>query len=149
MRLLSHSVSMADVLEATPPDPDTRDVTCANGPYEEWAVDCSDIGRISMQLPDTRQLGPIEKLFADFRRWIETAAEEAPRRRYHCRVDDIRTGGWRKWTHPIVLGKSMQIHDGKHRLLAAYESCRNTASGFEINVYWGGLRRGAPVSPAK
>jgi hypothetical protein len=37
---------------------------------------------------------------------------------------------------PIVLGSSMQIHDGRHRLFAAFEFLGEHGSERHFEVYW-------------
>src|SRR5438270_13131438 len=113
--------SFAEVLAATPNDKATRAVTEKHQPFEVWLLEgADDFGRVRMQLP-TGELGTIVHLHAQFLAWVE-APERTPeeRARYWDRYADIEGGEHVHWPRSIVLGPEQQVHDGRHRLMAAY-----------------------------
>jgi hypothetical protein len=128
---------IAEVRKATPDDPATRSVTENHQPFEIWLLEVAgDLGRVRMQLP-TGECGTIAELHCRFAAWVN-APERTPaeRDRYFNRCREIENGTYNRWLRPIVLGPERQIHDGKHRLLAAY--ARALAGGpLNLEVFWG------------
>ena len=133
--------TLDEVVAATPDDPATRKVTETHQPFEVWRLESpDDLGQVRMQLP-TGEGGTIAELYPAFLAWID-APERTPeeRARYFERHHDVETEAHREWTKAIVLGPGRQIHDGKHRLLAAYA---HAIAGIEVSldVFWGGVDR--------
>ncbi len=53
----------------------------------------------------------------------------------HRQMLDVLTRGDDFHFRPILLGATKQIHDGKHRLFAAYDYAGVTP-GLELEVFW-------------
>lgn len=127
---------IAEVLAATPDDSASRSVTENHQPFEIWLLEgACDLGRVRMQLP-TGECGMIAVLHCRFAAWINAPERpSAERDRYFQRCSEIANGTYKRWHRPIVLGPGLQIHDGKHRLLAAYA---RTIAGEPLNleVFW-------------
>jgi hypothetical protein len=141
------AASIEEVLRATPDDPATREVTRRHAPYAVWSADHVDIGNIGAQLPaETRTIGihlnsdntgPIVFLYPHWMRWIRSgeslAARDAESHEYF--LSELETDRGFE-TRPIILGDRMGIHDGKHRLFAAFEFLRKDAKEKLFEVYW-------------
>ncbi len=124
--------SIDEVLQATPDDAATKNVTRDHTPDGVWSADHRDIGNIGAQLPDqTRTIGidlnhdntgPIVLLFPHWMRWIRSgvalAVDDAASHAYFLTELNSDRGFE---TRPIILDARMQIHDGKHRLFAAFD----------------------------
>lgn len=94
------------------------------------------LGGVRMQLP-AGDFGTIAELYDRFLTWVN-AAERSPeeRDRYFNRCKEIKEGTHTDWPYPIVLGHSKQIHDGKHRLIAAYAHSIATEP-VRLHAFWG------------
>lgn len=139
--------SIDEVLQATPDDAATKNVTRDHAPYGVWSADHRDIGNIGAQLPDqTRTIGivlnhdntgPIVLLFPHWMRWIRSsvafAADDAASHAFF--LSELKSGRGFE-TRPIILDDRMQIHDGKHHLFAAFDFLSVEGNERVFEVYW-------------
>jgi len=131
------AATIEEVLAASPEDEPTRDVVRARSAFGVWSLDAQDLGRIGAQLPSGK-MGTISTLFAEWSAWLRSSDARAPRSAaLHSGFVHLLRQGQAFAVRPIILGDAMQIHDGRHRLVAAFEffterGCR----GGRVEVFW-------------
>lgn len=128
--------ALQEVLVATPDDEPTRNVTRRCPQFGVWSFGGQDLGRIGAQLPDGK-MGAVWELFAEWKTWLGSSDPRAPSSaaRHHRFVQLLREGRTFD-VRAIILGHAMQIHDGKHRLFAAYEFVTKHAGNQGFEVFW-------------
>jgi len=123
-----------EVVAATPADPKTIERTEGAAPYGIWSLDAEDIGDVGCQLPDGT-MGAVRHMY---KRWMSEWIDHDPTSRHattHQRLLAALRERGRFDVRPIVLDAGRQIHDGKHRIFAAFEYTE-TAPGFLLEVFW-------------
>jgi hypothetical protein len=127
-------------LQATPEDQPSQDVVRACVDFGVWSFDREDIGRIGARLPSGK-VGTVSSLFAEWDEWL---GSHDPRVIWssvvHGAFVQLLRQGQSFSVLPLVLGASMQIHDGRHRLFAAFEVLGERASGGCVEVFWDRVR---------
>jgi hypothetical protein len=95
-----------------------------------------DIGNVGAQLPSGK-MGSISALFAEWKEWLRSSDPRAPwSAALHAAFVHLCQRGDCLSVRPVLLGHSMQIHDGRHRLFAAFEGHGEDADDRRIEVYW-------------
>lgn len=116
-----------------------------------WEFSGADLGGVGAQLPQevasvgihlpNDGVGTIGVLAPHWTRWIQSREEVARRDRegHAFFLAWLRTG--KPFIHrPIVFDERMQIHDGKHRLFAAFDH-GGDAPDLKVEVFWNRLPR--------
>ena len=144
------------VMAATPCDPDTLNATRVRLPFQIWRIQTlADIAAIEMQLPRECRaelevelardgVGPIGDLYPLWAWWIHSRKPHSiPELARHVDlVSEVQAAG-SFLKRPILFDDTRRIHDGKHRLLAAYELLRaHSSPSRETAQAW------APLAPA-
>jgi hypothetical protein len=130
------TATMEEVLRATPEDEPTREIVSACPAFGVWSFDREDIGAIGAQVP-SGELGTVSSLFAAWKAWLRSPDPRVVWSAdvYGAFVQLLREGESFS-VLPIVLGSSMQIHDGRHRLFAAFEFLGEHSSARTFEVFW-------------
>jgi hypothetical protein len=128
--------SIAEVLGATPEDEPTRDIVRACPAFGVWSLGREDLGNVGVQLQGGK-MSTISSLLAE---WKDRRGSPDPRvvwsAALHSGFVQLLRQGESFSVRPIVLGSSMQIHDGKHRLFAAFEFLEEHGNERSFEVYW-------------
>jgi hypothetical protein len=129
-----------DVLIAAPEDEPTRDVVRGRTPFGVWSLDRQDLGMVGAQLPGGK-MGTISVLFAE---WAEWLGSSDPRARWsaalHAGFVHLLRAGQVFAVRPIILGETMQIHDGRHRLFAGFQYLSEQGDSRRVEVFWDRVR---------
>jgi hypothetical protein len=122
--------SLDEVLRATPEDEPSKDVVRRCSAFGIWSFGREDIANAGAQLPSGK-MGTISSLFTEGREWLRSSDPRAPwRAALHSGFVHLLRAGQTFAVRPIVLGERMQIHDGRHRLFAAFEFLSEQVSVF-------------------
>jgi hypothetical protein len=130
------AATIEEVLRVSPEDESTRDIVRACPAFGVWSLGREDIGNIGAQLP-SGELGTISSLFAEWKAWLRSPDPRVVWSAdvYGAFVQLLREGESFS-VRPIVLGSSMQIHDGRHRLFAAFEFLEEHGGDRSFEVFW-------------
>jgi hypothetical protein len=130
------SATIAEVLRATPDDEPTRDVVRARPQFGVWAFDSEDIGGVGAQLP-SGTMGTISSLLGEWKTWLGSTDPQAvgSAAAHEAFTQTLRSGNSFA-VRPIVIGPTMQIHDGRHRLFAAFEFLGERGNERTFEVLW-------------
>jgi len=134
------TATLDEVLRATPEDEPTRDIVSACPDFGVWSFDREDIGKIGAQLP-SGTMGTVASLLAEWKEWLRSPD---PRVVWSNAVHGAFVQLLRQRESfsvlPIVLGPSMQIHDGRHRLFAAFEVLGERGDDSCVELFWDRVR---------
>lgn len=130
------AATIDEVLGAAPEDEPSRDIVRSCPAFGVWSLDREDVGNIGAQLPGGKT-GTVSSLLAEWKDWLRSPD---PRVVWSAAVDaaflQLLRQGERFSVLPIVLGASMQILDGTHRLFAAFEFLGEQANDGCVEVFW-------------
>jgi hypothetical protein len=130
------AATIEEVLRASPEDEPTRNIVRACPEFGVWSFDRQDIGNIGAQLPSGK-MATVSSLLSDWKEWLGSPDPRVvwSAELYGAFIHLLRQGQSFS-VRPIVLGSSMQIHDGRHRLFAAFEFLGEHGSDRTFEVYW-------------
>jgi hypothetical protein len=140
--------STEEVLAANPEDEATRDIVRTRTPFGIWLFDGPDLGTIGAQLPGGK-IGTVSALFAEWTEWLGSSDPQARwSAALHSGFVHLLRQGQVFAVRPIVLGEAMQLHDGRHRLFAAFEYLRELGNGRSLEVFWDRVRSPSRPPPS-
>jgi hypothetical protein len=127
---------MDEAIDASPPGhAPSAEVTLANGPYSVFRiVTLAALGDIIFQLPGTNEHPRIADGYPAWLAYLKVHPEDRPR--YENQVAVVTRGASFE-KRPILL-PNKRIHDGKHRLLAAYGHALQHGLPNNLEVFWRG-----------
>lgn len=130
------AATMEEVLRATPEDEPTRNIVRACPAFGVWSFDRDDIGKVGAQLP-SGELSTVSSLFSAWKAWLRSPDPRVVwSGALHAAFVQLLRQGDSFSVRPIVLGRSMQILDGRHRLFAAFEFLEEHGSDRSFEVFW-------------
>jgi hypothetical protein len=137
MKLIGN-VSIDDVLAALPADRATRSEARKHAGWCEWAFDRGEIGLIGAQDPATHRLDRVQVLYDDRVLWMTSANGIRSLKTHRHFLEQLAKG--HDFGRPVLIsdstnGKDRQIHDGAHRIYAAYEFSTSLPE-FRLRVFW-------------
>jgi hypothetical protein len=134
------TATLGEVLQATPEDEPTRDIVRACPDFGVWSFDREDIGNVGAQLP-SGTMGTVASLLTEWKEWL---CSPDPRvvwsNAVHGAFVQLLRQGESFSVLPIVIGPWMQIHDGRHRLFAAFEVLGEPGDKSSVEVFWDRVR---------
>jgi hypothetical protein len=134
------TASLDEVLQATPEDELTRAIIRACLDFGVWSFDREDIGKIGAQL-QSGTTGTVASLLAEWKAWLRSPDPRVVwSNAVHGAFVQLLRQGESFSVLPIVLGPSMQIHDGRHRLFAAFEVLGERGDSSCVEVFWDRVR---------
>lgn len=139
--------SLDEVLQACPDHEFTKDIVRGRRRFGVWLADAVSVASIGAQLPrevseigidrPNDGMGTIESLFERWMKWVSSgapqAAEDAATHEHFLSV--LRSGKTFE-RFPIVLDDRRQIHDGRHRLFAAFHFLKTDAGDRRFQIFW-------------
>jgi hypothetical protein len=118
---------------------DTPQVVAARAIRELWRFNREDAGRVSVLVhyPKRDRNGPLAELFPYWLEWMKGTTDEAMNdaRAHQYFIGELEKSG-RFSQAPVVQDESIRIHDGRHRLFAAYDASASGVPVFPIEIYW-------------
>jgi hypothetical protein len=82
-------------------------------------------------------MGTVASLLTEWQRWLRSPDPRVVwSNAVHGAFVQLLRQGESFSVLPIVLGPSMQIHDGRHRLFAAFEVLGEPGRGSCVEVFW-------------
>ena len=91
------------------------------------------LGAVVFQLPTGQSL-PLAEGYSAWLGYLDTHPEDLPR--FQCQVNLLSLGG--TFRNRPILHPGKTVHDGKHRLLAAYGFALQHGLPSTLEVYWRG-----------